>query len=102
MRDDAVESRLAIHSLQLAEGVGIAGRGAGQHDEAEGGGQGRRNAILVRHEFERRRAAAGLQRRVYLLQQSSAGGRVEVMQKVGEQDDIVRPSVRDIEGAARQ
>ena len=47
-------------------------------------------------------AAPGFERGAHLLQQPDAGGRIEVVQEVGEQHDVVRAAEIDFESAAGQ
>src|ERR1022692_3957628 len=47
-------------------------------------------------------AAARLQCRMHFPQQPDARGRVEMVQEIREQDDVVRSAILDVERAARQ
>ena len=87
---------------KLVESVRIPGRGARQHGQAEGRGDGRRNAVFIGHEFQRSGAAAGPQGRTHFPQQPDARGRVEMVQEIREQDDVVRSAILDVERATRQ
>src|ERR1035438_3023179 len=100
-----MRSSLGTNSSAAARPPGAraeAGRDAYQHGQADGRGHGRRKAVFIGHEFQRRRAAAGLQCRMHFPQQPDARGRVEMVQEIREQDDVVRSAILDVERAARQ
>src|SRR5437762_14391603 len=100
MQFAAREAGVAKHLFEFGKCVSIASRGRTQHHHAEGGGLRRRDAIFVRNEFQRDRAAAVFQSRMDLTQQRFTSRRIEVMQKVCEQHDVIVGSVINVEGAA--
>ena len=60
-----------------------------------------RHAILVRHEFHGHRPAVRRKRRVHFSHQLFDRGRIEVMQKTGDQDEIVARSKIHFESVSR-
>lgn len=76
VRGDVAEARLVVHGREMAQWIRIAGRGGGEHGHGEGGGHGRRDAILVGHKLQRGGAAAG---RRAGIEKCGAGGGVPVM-----------------------
>jgi len=88
------------NALDLCEGVSVAGGRSGQHHHAEGSRGGWRNAIRIGNEFSDCGAAARLERGMHLSHESGAGGRIEMVQEIGDQYKIVVGAKVDFEGAA--
>ena len=97
--DDPLESRLSAHRIEFRRGVGVATRGRKQHDEREHRRPRRRNPIRVRHKVDSERSAAGSEGSPHFLQQSRASLGVEMVEKIGEQYQIVSVPPVDVEGA---
>src|SRR6476660_2887795 len=102
MQLSAREASISEHPLVLRERVGITARGAGEHDQAERGRGWRRPPVLLGDELQRDGPATRLERCVDLAQQLLDGRRVEVMQEVREQHQVVVGPERDVERAAWQ
>src|SRR5579872_4204310 len=94
------ESSVAEHPVQLAECIGVAVGGGPEHHHAEHGGRWRGDAVVVRDEFERDGAATGRERCMHFLEQRLVGRRVEVMQEIRQQHQIVAGSEVRLESAA--
>ena len=94
------ESGIGVHGVKLGVGVGVAGGSGGEHSQGESGGHGRRDAIFVGYELEGSSTAAGFEGVVDLLEQANVGGTVEVVEEVGEKDDVVWAGEVDVEGRA--
>ena len=90
------------HGIQLAEGVGIAMRGGLKHGDCKARRRQRSDAVLVGAEFESDGFARRLQRSIHFAQESLVRLRVEVVQEISDQGEIVIGSEIDIEGAARK
>src|SRR5271166_1228336 len=97
----ARESRVAEHRFELGESVRIAVGGGAEHHHAERGGCGRGDTIVVGNELERDGAASGRESGVDSAQEFLVGGCVEMVQEVGDQDQVVTGSEVLVEGAAR-
>jgi len=80
---------LAQHVFEFGESVGIAGGSIEKHGHAEGGGNGRCDAIRVGNEFERGEEAAGSERGAAFAKDTGAFDGVEVMQEISEIDDVI-------------
>src|SRR5215213_11684520 len=63
----AREARVGADAFEFGVGVCVAARSAGEHHEAEGGGDGRRHPALVWNELKRQGHASVLQRRANFL-----------------------------------
>src|SRR3984957_16577683 len=95
----ARESGVAEHFVELGKGVRVASRGP-QHLQAEHGVTSQRDAIFVRNELGRDGDSLRRQRGVYLAKHLFVGGRVEMVQKIRNQDDVVTGAEIHFERAA--
>ena len=102
MLRDVREAGVGVHVGQIAERVGVAGNGCGQHGHGEGGRLGRRDAIFVGDEFQGGDSAAGFQRMVNFFEERDAGVLIEVMQEIGKKDDVIGTGEFDLESTARE
>ena len=100
MPGDVGEAGFTIHRLELVERIGIAGRRGREHRQAERGGHGGRNPILIGHELQRRDTTPESEGGMHLLQEPDACRRIEVVQEVREQRNVMRPTKFDLERAA--
>src|SRR5207245_4812439 len=88
------------HTIVFGERVGVAGFRGAQDDHAKCSRRGRRYAVFVRDKLQCRRTATGLERGVDLPEQLFASSRVEVMQEIGEEYDVVASAEIGFESAA--
>ncbi len=88
------------HLLVLPKGVGVAGGGGDQHGQRKRRGVGRRDPIFVGDEFQRHGPAAATQTVVDFVHQFDTGILPEVMEKVGDQDQIIFTAEGDLKSTA--
>ena len=101
MRLAAGKTRVAKHSDVLCKRVGVPGRRRAQHHQAEGRSRRRGDTIRVRDELECHCLPARFQRRMHFAEQSLASDRIEMMQEIGQQDQIIAAAKIGLEGATR-
>src|SRR5205085_3888577 len=94
------EARIAEHALQFAERISVPTVGAAQHHQTELRGNSGRDAILIGNKLQRHGAAVIVQRRMHFAQQALASWWIEVMQEVGQENEIVAGAKLNVEGAA--
>jgi hypothetical protein len=100
MLRDLSEAGVGVHGFELRERVCVPGRRADQHNEAERRCHWGRNAVRIRDKLQRGYASSGLARSAHFLQQLRASGRIEVVQKIGDQYNVVRSAELSRKGAA--
>lgn len=96
------ETRCTKHAVKFGEGVSIAAGGGREHDKRESRRHWRRDAIFVGDELERDQAATGAKSRAEATEKSCALLRVEVVEQIGEEDDVVGAFEVDGECIARK
>src|ERR1700687_2118369 len=91
---------VAEHLFVFGKRIRIARVGGSQHHEAESRWGWRRNAVLVRHKFQSDGLAAGLQRGVNAPHQFLASENIEMMEDVGQKNDVVSFAEIGVKSAA--
>src|SRR5437879_3925714 len=90
----AFETGRARHYVEVCCRECIAVRCRSEHVKRKAGLKGWRHPVRIGHKFDRNGLAARIEARSNFLEEGNAGGVVEVMQEVREQDEIVaRPPV---------
>src|SRR3954447_17927527 len=86
------------HLAELGVGVSVAFGSSAKHGEAESGGHWWRDAIIVGNELDDRHSAAGIQSAMTLGEKLGVFRGTEVVEDVGEQNEIVVDAEVDGEG----
>src|SRR5690349_16580798 len=76
------EARIFRNALELYEGIGVTLGSGRQHHHTECSSGRRSDAVGVRNEFSYRGATTRLERAMDLAHKTSAGWRIEVVQKI--------------------
>ena len=97
---DFGEAGVLADAFEFREGVCVAGRSGCEHHHAEGGGGWWSDAVGVGDEFDDCGSATGFEGNVHLAHESGAGGRVEVVEEVGYEHEVIASAEVGLEGVA--
>ena len=97
---DAGEAGGGEHMAVLGEGEGVAGGGIDEHHHGERGGCGRGDAVFIGDHFENEHPAAMGEGVVEAAHERFAGGPVEVVVEIGDENDVIALAQVDGKGAA--
>src|SRR5437868_9420941 len=96
------EARILRNALELYEGIGVAPGCGGQHHHTECSSGGRRDAVGVRNKFSYGGATTRLESTMDLAHKTGAGWRIEVVQEIRDQHQIIVGAKVSFEGTPRQ
>ena len=88
------------HGRQLVERVRVTGRRRGKHDKGKIRGR-RADAVVIRDKLQRDDPSVWGQRSLDLFEKGFTRPRVEMMKKVGQENDVVPAAEVHVKGAPR-
>src|SRR5437868_14611571 len=86
------EAGIATDGFQFTECIGISLLSAGEHDEGEARRGQRGYTVLIGHKFQGDGASAGLERGMNFAKNSFVRRRIEVVEKICDQHDVISGS----------